>query len=261
VPAAILAGLAQANHAPVIMPIAGLLAAGWFIAKPEDRRRLVTVYAISVVMAVPSAWVAISGPTVQGSGLAGLVGQFLGTVALRLLVFAVPIGIALWPLKTPKAAWLALAAAIVANVVVVPIRSDRYAWGSLSREPDTVVRQFTRTPGFQPGLTYRILRVGDGKVGMDQLLRAGARLDSEFFPESIDRRSFSDANEYAAFLRERDVDVVLLFDNYTPRYNTNEAALLERLLAQGCAGEPFAGDGYHVYSIALTDACLAGERR
>ena len=57
-------------------------------------------------------------------------------------------------------------------------------------------------------LTYRILRAGDGKVGMYQVLRAGGRLDSEFFPESIVRRTWPSAAEYCTFLRGRHVDRV-----------------------------------------------------
>lgn len=256
--AALLGGLAQASHAPVAMPIAGLLAAGWFIARPEERRPLVFVYFASVVLALPAAWIALIGPTVQGSTAVELVSGFVGTVALRLLVFAAPIAIALRPPRTQQAAALGLALFAAANVALVPLRHDGFAWGSLLREPDATVEQFTLAPEFRPGAAYRILRVGDGKVGMDQLLRAGARLDSEFFPESIDRRSWASGREYAAFLTAREVDDVMLFDNYTARYRTNEAALLEQLSSAGCAELTVARDGFRVYSLALTAECLAG---
>ena len=41
-----------------------------------------------------------------------------------------------------------------------------------------------------PGATYRVLRGGDGKLGMYHVLRAGGRLDSEMFPESMAIRNF-----------------------------------------------------------------------
>src|SRR5581483_4538288 len=89
-------------------------------------------------------------------------------------------------------------------------------------EPNVTVEQFTHTAAFAPGATYRILRAGDGKVGMYQLLRGGAQLDSELFPESIDRRSFPTADAYRRFLAKRRVDYVMVFDTYDRKYRTNE---------------------------------------
>jgi hypothetical protein len=66
---------------------------------------------------------------------------------------------------------------------------------------------------------------------MYQLLKAGGRLDSEFFPESIGRRSFNSLAEYSEFLRKRDVDTVIVFTNYDTRWKTNEHELLDELAA------------------------------
>ena len=74
-----------------------------------------------------------------------------------------------------------------------------------------------------------MLRIADGKVGMYQVLRAGGRLDSEFFPESIARNSWPDTASYSRFLRQRGVDFVMLWRGYDRRYETNEHALLNRL--------------------------------
>ena len=99
--------------------------------------------------------------------------------------------------------------------------------------PDRTLSDFARSPEFTPGITYRVLRAGDGKVGMYQLLKAGGRLDSEFFPESIGRHSFPSAADYSTFLRKRQVDTVIIFDNYDVRWRTNEHALLEQLASDG----------------------------
>ena len=64
---------------------------------------------------------------------------------------------------------------------------------------------------------------------MYQVLKAGGRLDSEFFPESIGRRSFATVEAYSAFLRKRRRRQVILFANYDARWSTNEHALLEEL--------------------------------
>jgi hypothetical protein len=71
---------------------------------------------------------------------------------------------------------------------------------------------------------------------MYQLLRAGANLDSEFFPESINRRSWPDAAAYAAFLKRRKVDYVIVYEAYDRRYETNEHQLLDALSRTGAGG-------------------------
>jgi hypothetical protein len=68
---------------------------------------------------------------------------------------------------------------------------------------------------------------------MYQIVQNGGHLDSEFFPESIDRRSFADTEAYSSFLRTRRVDYVITYDSYDRRYRTNEHALLDELSTRG----------------------------
>ncbi len=98
----------------------------------------------------------------------------------------------------------------------------------------------------------------DGKVGMYQIERKGGHLDSEFFPESIDRQSWRDTEAYSKFLRHRRVDFVIVYDSYDRTYRTNEHTLLEGLSARGinsCDAQlvgaaPLAhAEHYDVYSI------------
>ena len=100
---------------------------------------------------------------------------------------------------------------------------------------------------------------------MYDVLKHGARLDSEIFPESINRRSWPTETAYAAFLREREVDYVLISNAYDKRYRTNEHALLESLVARTHVGTPFPGDvervlqadGYSVYHVCWQDCAGA----
>jgi hypothetical protein len=109
-----------------------------------------------------------------------------------------------------------------------------WAWKGLGRQPDTRMVLFTQGPDFDPGATYRILRIADGKIGMYQLLQGGGRLDSEFFPESIDRRSWADIGAYLRFLDRRQVDYVMIWRDYDAHFRTNEHALLLGLAAAPC---------------------------
>jgi hypothetical protein len=147
---------------------------------------------------------------------------------------------------------------VALTIALIPVRHNEYAVRALTRTPDESLLSFVRSPDFAPGATYRLLRVGDGKVGMYDLVKAGARLDSEPFPESIDRRSFASESQYRAFLKERRVDYVLVFDAYDARYGTNEHQLLREIAASSpnaCAAVAAMADGYNVYRIKHNAGC------
>ena len=76
---------------------------------------------------------------------------------------------------------------------------------------------------------YRVLRGGDSKLGAYLLLKAGGRLDSEFFPESMALKNFVSPQEYAALLCARRVDMVIAFHSYDATRHMNEHAMLARL--------------------------------
>jgi hypothetical protein len=122
-----------------------------------------------------------------------------------------------------------------------------WARGALWRQPNTSMLRFISTPAFVPGSTFRLLRIADGKIGMYQLIQHGARLDSEFFPESMDKRSRPSPAAYGAFLRGRDVQYVMVWGGFDLVYRTNEHALLKRMAADPrCAGAPVRVDTVRV---------------
>src|SRR5689334_21654664 len=100
---------------------------------------------------------------------------------------------------------------------------------------------------------------------MYDILRAGGRLDSEPFPESIDRRSFSTGDACLAILAKRRVDYVIVYGAYDRRYGTNEHALLRALAADNrCVRPTVSSAEYDVFVIlrgcpvesSLIDAAL-----
>ena len=228
--AAVALGLAQATHAPLLMPIAGLVVAVRFVFWEADRRRLAMYYALSLAIALPAVWMVFASPVVEDTSLAVQMGNLIGTVGMRapviwwpfLLVWLVP------KLKGPLP--YAVAGALIAlNLIYVPLRHNDFAWEALFRRPDTSVRPFINSNAFERGATYRLLSSRDGKTPMYDMIRAGANLDSEFFPESISRRSFADASEYVRFLDRRKVDYVIIYALYDKNHATNEHELLESL--------------------------------
>ena len=245
VAAVVLLVAAQATHPAILMPITLLVVAAWF---PWERRKraLALAYGISVLASLPFAYLVFDSPVMEDTSLAVKIGNFAATLAVRLFVVAAPLALA--AIQHSGARWLpkslirrgvepyalaTVAIAIFLNVVFLRPFELTWAWAGLARHPDRTLSDFAQSSEFTPGLTYRVLRAGDGKVGMYQLLKAGGRLDSEFFPESIGRHSFPSTAVYSEFLRKRQVDTVIIFDNYDTRWRTNEHALLEQLATDG----------------------------
>ena len=262
VEAAVLAGLAQATHPAVVLPMAaGLVLMRLFWE--DDRRQLLRFYAISLVIALPAAWIVFVSPVFVDSSAWVIVSNFVGTLLERSFVIAGPILIILFQKiqKRVRKSWLPIGLflfTLALNPALGPILNTRYAWGALNRKPNTDLLQFIDSPAFVPGKTYRIIRAGDGKIGMYQIVRKGGHLDSEFFPESIGRKSWPQPEGYSRFLRTRRVDFVIVYDSYDRRYKTNEHALLDELSVGGLAScsaqrvgaAPLAqGDHYDVYTV------------
>jgi hypothetical protein len=103
-------------------------------------------------------------------------------------------------------------------------------WGALYRSPDRTAAAIPHTAMFEPGATYRVLTFGDAKYGQYAVVRAGGRLDSEFFPESLYRGNFKDDEAYARFLTDRKVDYVVVDRRYQ-RFRTNEPRILGEMAA------------------------------
>jgi hypothetical protein len=233
VEAAVLVGLGQATHPAVVLPIGLGLVLGRLYWEPE-RRELLRFYAISLVISLPATWIVFVSPVFADSSAWVIISNFFGTLLVRSFVFITPILLVVF--QRVRKPWLPVAlfiGTLSLNVALGGVLDTRYAWGSLNRKPNTDLMQFVNSPKFEPTKTYRLIRAGDGKVGMYQIVRKGGHLDSEFFPESIDRRSWRDTEGYSKFLRKRRVDFVIVYDSYDRTYRTNEHALLDGLSARG----------------------------
>jgi hypothetical protein len=230
--ATITAGLAQATHPAIVLPLAFAIVAVWWWRWETDRPRLAKAYGLSLLVAVPALWITMHDSVMEEASLWVKAWGFVGTIAPRSLIFLVPFALVLLR-KRVKADWLGpsvVGGLLVANLAMwIPLGMP-WAWKALERQPDTRMLDFVDSDAFVPGATYRLLRVADGKIGMYQLLQGGGRLDSEFFPESIDRRSWREPEKYAKFLRKRHVDFVMVWTGYDRRFQTNEHALLSRLV-------------------------------
>jgi hypothetical protein len=237
--AAVLAGLGQATHPAVVLPIGLALVAGWLWWEP-DRRELLRWYALALLLTLPAALLVYASPVFQETSRATVAIAFAETFGVRMLVVVIPIIVCLF--RALGWRWLAPAAVLVMLVTDVGLlqQSDiKSAWTALRRHPDATMLAFIGSDAFVRGATYRVLRAGDYKVGMYQLLQHGARLDSEFFPESVGIRSWKRREDYTRFLRSRHVDFVIVFPIFDQVYRTNEHRMLDQLvLSSTSCGSP-----------------------
>ncbi len=228
--AAILVGLGQANHPAVVLPIGLIMVAVWLRFEP-NRQRLLRWYALSTLISLPAAILVFASPAYEDTTMRDRIVNFFSTLGPRILIIAIPVGFLLmlrsrWRVLAP----LALAVSLFANLALQePVRAN-LAWRSLRRKPDLAsIQEFTRSPQFHRGDVYRILRGSDSKLGLYSVLKAGGRLDSEFFPESAALTSFPSSLRYTQMLCKRGVDAVVDFKTYDDTRHTNEHAVLRQL--------------------------------
>jgi hypothetical protein len=230
--AAVLVGLGQANHAAIVLPIGVLLVAYWLIFEP-DRRALLRWYALSCVIALPAVWLVFASPTTAQSTAGTEISNFFITLGPRIIIVGLPvICVLLQRTGVRGLAPLGIVLALIAHLSFeIPLNVGQQ-WGALVHNgaDTTTLDAYLHSPHFVPGATYRVLRGRDGKLGLYRVLRAGGRLDSEMFPESMAIRSFHDVSDYAATVCERRVDQILFFDTYVTARHTNEPAMITALL-------------------------------
>jgi hypothetical protein len=230
--AIVLAALAQITHAPVLIPLVGLLVL-WWLRYETDRRALTRAWVWSLVPALPAAVLVFASPVTTHSSPLLSIWIEIETVVLRSLVLVVPLGLLYLQRRParPRAPMIAAAVMVAGQIVTLPISGMGVGWSALNRQPDPVAKAIPQSPAFEPGATYRVLTFGDAKYGQYAVVRAGGHLDSEFFPESLYRRSFRDEATYVKFLNDRKVDFVVVDSRYG-RFRTNEEQLLDTLVQE-----------------------------
>ena len=230
--AVILAALAQLTHAPVLIPLVAVLVLVWMRYEP-DRRTLVKGWIVSMVVSLPAAAIVFASPVTEQTSPIWSLWVEVETVALRALVLIVPMGLVYLQRRQwrPDAPMIVAGVMVIGQIVTIPISGMGVGWNALVRVPDRIGTSIPHSAVFVRGATYRVLTFGDGKYGQYAVVRAGGRLDSEFFPEDMHRRSFRDQTAYVAFLMRRQVDYVVVDRRYR-KFHTNEEQLLTNLVSE-----------------------------
>ena len=249
--AAVLVGIGQFTHPAVVAPM-GLVMVILYLLFTRERWALIRWYALSCLITLPAVVIVFASPTFSDTSSGSRMLNFWITLGPRVLIVVLPMFYAVLHHTGKRALGpAALGLSIVATVSLHFPLNVAHQWHALARRSaDTSeIDAYVRTPQFVKGATYRVLRDGDGKLGMYRVLRAGGRLDSELFPESMAMHSFKSVADYQELLCDRHVDQVLHFTSYDNQRHTNEHALLDQLVAQGRAQILASGPDWQAFAI------------
>jgi hypothetical protein len=241
--ATVLAAISLATHPAVMLPVS-LIAIAFALAFGRNRRRLLVCWLIAVAVAVPATLLTLSSPVVGQTPRSAQLAMLLSTVLIRVLVLAEPV-----MLDALASRWSRITAIPVSfaalGVVLIALAWQPFqlyvGWSGVTRtHAPSELATFTTTAALQPGRIYRVLPGADQKYGLYQVVRHGAVLDSELFPESLRRKGFSSDERYASFLLRRRIQSVIVTPGYQRHFHSNEPE--------------------HLASLARSGACVSGIR-
>lgn len=247
--AALWLALCQVTHPAVMLPPVALLALA-YAWSPERRRRVLAAYGVALLAALPAVWLTLATPALAQNSRRAVLINYVGTMAPRMLILILPLLLTRYRAQLTRLPRRATAGMVVLLISGMLYHRDIWALKQLVRPASVTAVAAVQDGSFRPGAVYRVLDAADGKVSMYRALRAGAVLDSDFFPESLDRRSWSSPEAYRTFLAGREVEFVLITAAFDRDFHTNEHALLRALAERGQAQRVFADRHLEVYQIA-----------
>jgi hypothetical protein len=247
--------LAQISHPAIMLPPVALLCTLTYRRRPAQA--VVAVYAAALLLAAPAVWLTLATPALSENRPFAVLWTFLTTLAPRSLVLIAPALLDALRSAILRNAGRISVAAVILPLALIPSLGDVWAVEQLVRAPSTTATAAVQDETFSPGCVYRVLDAGDGKVSMYRALRAGAVLDSDFFPESINRRSWPDPEQYITFLEARRVQFVLISSAYDREFRTNEHNLLRALSSAGRAERVYTDAKVDVFRLPGTRGARA----
>ncbi len=257
--AAVLVGVGFLTHPYIVAPLLFVVLLLLYLPFTADRVAVVKWFAVACVIALPAVAIVFLSPSASDSRPTTQVVNFLATVGPRTFIVVLPMFYVV--LRRTGRAWLAPLSLVVPLALLVTLSFPLNVWVQwrvLARDgADTAsLDAYLRSPSFVRGATYRVLRGGDGKLGLYHVVRAGGRLDSEMFPETMAIRDFRDDADYEKLLCDRHVDQIMRFDSYDGSRHTNEHTVIDRLAAEPGdrvqLDEVARGKDFEIYAVDRT---------
>ena len=258
VAATVLAALAMITHPAVMLPVS-IIAILFALPFEKRRGRLLLCWLVAAVVAVPATWMTVTSPVVDQTSRSTQLYSLVTTVFIRVLVLAIPVFLdalaARWAKVRALPVSLVGLSIVLLGLAWLPFQLDVGWSGVVRTRPPDELKTFLDAQALEPGRIYRVLPGADQKYGLYQVVRHGAVLDSEFFPESLRRKGFQTDEEYASFLTKRHIQAVVVTPGYQSHFKSNEPERLESLAASGdcVAGiritEGLRGDTWQEYDV------------
>jgi len=225
-----------------------------------DRKRVPSLLLLSIPVAValtPIYWMTALAAGDRETSLGSIAISTADSLLRRGTILAAPFLLTLLApyvrrFYRPSLAALALVAVLAlawsSGIVQYPGSPGGY-YGAIHRSSD-VYAAFFRSPGFEPGATYRVLEPTQREDGMYRFMQHGAVISNEFFNEAFPRRSWTEA-QYGCYGAFKGIDFVVVEKAYLKRYRVNERDLLDSLVRTGRADITYADPHgrFTVYNI------------
>lgn len=240
--------LALITHPAIMLPPGAVLLA-CSLRCPGRRRGVLIAGGLALLAFAPAAALTLATPALSENSHGALLLNYAATLAPRAVVLAMPLLLVRYRQALHRVAGPVAVFAVALPLAVLPLRRDTWAFKQLLRTPSATAVPAIRDASFAPGAVYRVLDAADGKISMYRAMRAGAVLDSDFFPESLNRRSWPSAEPYLAFLTSRTVEYVLITHDFDRDFHTNEHALLHSLTTDGRAALVFSNSTLDVFRL------------
>lgn len=258
VAATVLAALSMITHPAVMLPVS-IIAILFALPFEKRRGRLLLCWLAAAVVAVPATWMTVTSPVVDQTSRSTQLYSLVTTVFIRVLVLAIPVFLdalaSRWGRIRALPVSLVGLSVVLVGLAWLPFQLDVGWSGVVRTRPPDELKTFLDAQALEPGRIYRVLPGADQKYGLYQVVRHGAILDSEFFPESLRRKGFQTDEEYASFLTKRHIQAVVVTPGYQSHFKSNEPERLASLAASGdcVAGiritEGLRGDTWQEYDV------------
>ena len=219
--------------------------------RPKVRPLLLLSLPVGVAL-IPFYWMMLLTPAVHENSLRTIVFSVLDVLPRRGSILFLPFVFTILAPQIrrfyrPAFATVGMMALVGILFATGPLNRHHGSYYGAVHGSSDIYAAFFVSPSYQPGATYRVLEPNEREDGMYRFMRRGAVLSSEFFSESVFRRSWTES-QYACFTTFKGIDYVALERAYQRDFATNEQALVQSLVGQGRASVSYS-DPQHRFVV------------
>ncbi len=198
--------------------------------KPERRKQILILTALSIAAMLPMAIYIHGSPLVLSQSFWYLLARWAERLSRGEALIILPFVLVRFKGFFMKHSSPVIIIMLVGNLALLFGTHNYY--GLFHDSNRQWYEQYLDSKTFVPGATYRILTPATDKDAMLYFIQHDGVLANDFFTESMHNQNW-EAPEYSDFLREKQVDFVVLESNYDQSQELNEGVLLANLADGG----------------------------